>query len=320
MDALRCDICGGSLTMDISGEFAICDSCGMKYSKEHVKAKVQEIKGTVSVEGPVKVQSTDFEIQAGVLLKYHGEATDVVIPNSVTIIGVGAFSNCKGLTSVTIPDSVTIIDGSAFVDCTSLASVTIPNSVTCIGGYAFAHCNGLTSITIPGSVTHIGNNAFAYCSSLAEVTILGDALTFDYQEEISDDPFWGCPASMTIHASEEWKREHWNCTEYLKSYKPAPPPSSGSSSTEGCYIATAVYGSYDCPQVWTLRRYRDNRLAKHLLGRAFIHCYYAISPHLVRWFGKTKRFQSFWRWRLDNLVLRLKDTGVADTPYCDRKW
>ena len=30
----------------------------------------------------------------------------------------------------------------------------------------------------------------------------------------------------------------------------------------GCYIATAVYGSYDCPQVWTLRRYRDYTLAE----------------------------------------------------------
>ena len=26
---------------------------------------------------------------------------------------------------------------------------------------------------------------------------------------------------------------------------------------QGCYIATCVYGSYDCPQVWILRRYRD---------------------------------------------------------------
>ena len=29
-------------------------------------------------------------------------------------------------------------------------------------------------------------------------------------------------------------------------------PSSGP-----CYVATAVYGSYDCPEVWTLRRFRD---------------------------------------------------------------
>ena len=34
-------------------------------------------------------------------------------------------------------------------------------------------------------------------------------------------------------------------------------------SSGGCYVATAVYGSYDCPQVWTLRRYRDYTPQKH---------------------------------------------------------
>ena len=41
-------------------------------------------------------------------------------------------------------------------------------------------------------------------------------------------------------------------------------------STSGCYVATAVYGSYDCPQVWTLRRFRDDTLAETWYGRAFI--------------------------------------------------
>ena len=54
-----------------------------------------------------------------------------------------------------------------------------------------------------------------------------------------------------------------------------------------CYVATAVYGSYDCPEVWILRRYRDYTLAETWYGRAFIHTYYAISPTLVKWFGHT---------------------------------
>ena len=41
----------------------------------------------------------------------------------------------------------------------------------------------------------------------------------------------------------------------------------------GCYGVTAVYGSYDCLQVWTLRRYRDNDLAATWYGRMFIHTY-----------------------------------------------
>ena len=67
----------------------------------------------------------------------------------------------------------------------------------------------------------------------------------------------------------------------------------------GCYVATAVYGSYDCPQVWTLRRYRDDTLASTRRGRAFIRFYYAVSPTLVNWCGKRKWFQKFWKNKLD---------------------
>ena len=67
---------------------------------------------------------------------------------------------------------------------------------------------------------------------------------------------------------------------------PAAPPVAPKTSS-GCYVATCVYGSYDCPQVWTLRRYRDFELASTWYGRMFIHLYYAISPTIVKVFGKT---------------------------------
>lgn len=88
----------------------------------------------------------------------------------------------------------------------------------------------------------------------------------------------------------------------------------------GCYIATAVYGSYDCPQVWILRRFRDYRLAKTWYGRAFIRTYYSISPTLVKWFGKTHWFKRLWKYLLDTMVTRLKKEGFYDTPYNDRKF
>lgn len=88
----------------------------------------------------------------------------------------------------------------------------------------------------------------------------------------------------------------------------------------GCYVATAVYGSYDCPQVWTLRRYRDDTLAQSWYGRAFIHTYYAISPTLVKYFGQTKWFKKLWRGKLDRMVSELNKKGVQDTPYRDREW
>ncbi len=92
------------------------------------------------------------------------------------------------------------------------------------------------------------------------------------------------------------------------------------SDSQGCYVATCVYGSYDCPEVWTLRRFRDNTLAKSTGGRAFIRAYYAVSPALVRRFGRTAWIRRSWKSALDKLVRRLRANGVEDTPYCDRPW
>ena len=88
----------------------------------------------------------------------------------------------------------------------------------------------------------------------------------------------------------------------------------------GCYVATCVYGSYDCPEVWTLRRFRDNKLAETWYGRAFVKTYYSISPTLVKWFGHTEWFKRMWRGTLDRMVKNLQEQGFEDTPYNDRNW
>ena len=87
--------------------------------------------------------------------------------------------------------------------------------------------------------------------------------------------------------------------------------------SDGCYVATAVYGSYDCPQVWTLRRFRDDVLRKTWYGRSFIRTYYAISPTLVNWFGQTKWFNRFWRGKLDKTVAKLQRNGFSPASYED---
>lgn len=98
------------------------------------------------------------------------------------------------------------------------------------------------------------------------------------------------------------------------------PPAQAPQSSGGCYVATCVYGSYDCPQVWTLRRFRDNTLATTWYGRAFIRTYYAVSPTLVKWFGKTAWFRNLWKPKLDSIVENLNESGVEDTPYEDIHW
>ena len=86
----------------------------------------------------------------------------------------------------------------------------------------------------------------------------------------------------------------------------------------GCYIATSIYGSYDCPEVWTLRRYRDKVLDSTRRGRLFIRTYYKISPTAVKLFGNTKAFKAIFKPYLDRKVRKLKQDGFEDTPYKDK--
>ncbi len=139
-------------------------------------------------------------------MQFCDKLTSIIIPNTVTNIGRGAFANCSGLTSIIIPESVTSIGESAFSGCSNLIvtvsknnpayaseddvlfnkdktlliwyslkkaekEYTIPNGVTSIGNNAFSGCSSLTSIIIPDSVTSIEAWAFDRCSGLKSIII-----------------------------------------------------------------------------------------------------------------------------------------------------
>jgi hypothetical protein len=99
--------------------------------------------------------------------------TEIVIPDGVESIGVGAFSNCSSLTEIVIPDSVESIGDQAFRGCSSLTEIVIPDGVMSIGSYAFYYCSSLTSVVIGDSVTSIGYGAFQGCKNLQTVYYKG---------------------------------------------------------------------------------------------------------------------------------------------------
>ncbi len=113
---------------------------------------------------------------------------------------------------------------------------------------------------------------------------------------------------------------HYVAPEHVAPDIIAPVRKEFKTAKAGCYIATCVYGSYDCPEVWTLRRYRDSKLGASHGGRAFIRLYYAISPTLVKWFGNTNWFKKMWRGVLDKKVKKLQTQGYESTPYDDIDW
>ena len=136
----------------------------------------------------------DSVTSIGISAFLYSYITTITLPDSITSIGDAAFAR-SWIESIIIPDSVTNISSSAFAD-SALKSITIPDSITSIGDNAFNLCSDLTSITIPDSVKSIGNSAFYDCYNLVSITLPKDITKIDYST------FAGCMklTSITIPA------------------------------------------------------------------------------------------------------------------------
>ena len=193
----------------------------------------------------------------------------VVIPDSVTSIGKGAFASCTGLTSVSISDSVTIIGDNAFWSCTGLTSVSIGNGVTSIGDSAFFQCPGLTSIAvgsanttyssiggvlfnktattlltypngkqgsyaIPTSVTSIGAGAFQGCTGLTSVSIPNSVTS------IGEYAFDGCTGLTSVSIPDSVTIVGESAFSYCTGLASVSIPDSVTSIGYGAFFATGL--------------------------------------------------------------------------------
>lgn len=82
--------------------------------------------------------------------------------SGLTILRIGMFSDCVGLTSIIIPEGITTISTYAFRSCRGLSKLELPSTVTAIQGSTFTACTNLEYIKIyavtPPSLTN--SNAF----------------------------------------------------------------------------------------------------------------------------------------------------------------
>lgn len=117
------------------------------------------------------------------ITKYNGTDKDVAIPDKidgidVVEIGQGAFARNDTISSLIIPDTVTLINIEAFSTCPLLENVTLPQSLVTIAYSAFGMCQKLKEITFPSQVNIVGDNAFYGCTSLENITLSDNILYF----------------------------------------------------------------------------------------------------------------------------------------------
>lgn len=346
MKALQCEMCGSQDLVKDGGVF-VCQSCGTKYSVE--EAKKMMVEGTVDVKGTVKVDTSDelknlYEIARRakdaensdnaakyydmILIKDPGswEANYYVVyfksmGCKIAEIWSAASDmvNCQSSVVQLIKDNET----DETLQKAALEEISLRNTMisSMLFNAARSHYEGIDSSIKHNFIQEYCNNA----SSSAQIMyIFGDEVDAIFEGKYSDISISAWKSGIGIHKEYvkylENKEMNINLInsygdkirKYDSSYV------NPNVDTSACYVATAVYGSYDCPEVWTLRRFRDFTLDETWYGRLFIKAYYATSPTLVKYFGNVKLFKSQGKKLLDKWVAKLNSKGYESTPYKDK--
>ncbi len=347
MKALKCEMCGSNDVVKQDGLY-VCQNCGTKYTVE--EARKMMIEGTVDVQGTVKVDTSDelknlYEIARRAkdtdnsenALKYYDmilvkdpsswEANFYVVYfrsmscKIAEICSAGnSVSNCLETVielvknKVTDSNEQTKIISEIYTRCMIIANM--------LSSAAENHYNGI-DVSIRGNyVQEYVNNAAAAADIMY---VLGNVLEAKFADKYGIVAANAWEDGIKIHNGylkylvdkQSNQQAMISYGEKIKKFNPSYSLPEFNTSN-GCYVATAVYGSYNCPEVWTLRRFRDNTLDATWYGRAFIKTYYAISPTLVKWFGETDWFKKMWKTPLDKMVSSLRKKGIASTPYHDK--
>lgn len=144
--------------------------------------------------------------------------SSIVLPDSVTEIERNAFFE-TGLRNIQLPEKLTLIGGGAFCNCKNLKQVQLPPQLKELGEGAFFNCENLTQIQLPAQLNKLGTDAFRNCTSLDKIDIPA-GLT-----QIGPDTFCNTGlTSVTLHEGLT-KIEDWAFHDCLKLKKIRIPKS-----------------------------------------------------------------------------------------------
>ena len=100
--------------------------------------------------------------------------TKVTLPDSITLIGNGAFNGCTNLGSIVFGEGLTTVRYKAFANCTSLESVTFPDALRVLGNEALADCTSLKTVSFGKNLASLLSNCFDGCTLLESVNITAE--------------------------------------------------------------------------------------------------------------------------------------------------
>lgn len=189
---------------------------------------------------------------------YTGNA-GVALPESVTTIGVHAFSDTGVTGTLKLPEHLTEIDSLAFYHCRKLnGELKLPDTVKEIGGFAFNRCGFTGKLELPVSLENIGNDAFESCSGLT------GKLTFPSKmNEINFSIFHETGITeVVIPSSIKTVRDFAfdSCMNLKKVYLPTEIPKIYNRAFRGCDNVKFYYPAYKADWMTQTSKFLDSTL------------------------------------------------------------
>ena len=184
--------------------------------------KLEVIKGELLINtkdiNEIKIaQSLGIEVnpyditEEGELLSSYGnlllmsEDGTLTIPERVTKIGEGAFSNLEGLKTIIIPGTCKEIADNAFAYNPTLETVIMEDGVEKIGANAFRSCTNLTTVEMPDTITEVGSRCFRDDTNLGKVKLSNNL------KILKDQVFMACTKLNNIELSERLEQIDTEC-------------------------------------------------------------------------------------------------------------
>lgn len=343
MNELICEMCGSNNIVKQDGLY-ICQSCSTKYSVEEARRMMAG--ETVEVEGTVKIDSSSelanlYEIARRArdtnnsenALKYYDQ---ILVKDSNSWEAQFYVIYFRAMNSK-IAEIGTV--GSNMADSINSILDMVRNNVEFEEQYGVIQEIYVKTSELSNMLYSAAQSWYNELDIEIRSDFQNDYLNYVYPTAIImynlGDGLIGFGDNYTDLAIQSWKQgidinnnyvhllpnkdvHKATMEQYSNKIKAYQPEYEQPKTKDGCYVATSIYGSYDCPEVWTLRRYRDNKLKHSGLGKIFIKCYYATSPTIVKLFGNTKLFNSIFKPILDRFVNKLQDEGIESTFYLDK--
>ncbi len=303
----------------------------------NISSKVSDISSNAFLDCRKLVDKNGFIIFNNKLFGYYGNASKVIVPDGIEIIGSCAFISWdnNAIREIILPETVEYVEERAFSCCRNLEKIVMPTTMKSIDRDAFSHCEKLESVQIPEGIDTLPWDIFWGCNALTELIMPKSLKKMEYKA-ISE-----CPLLKQIELFDGLEEigggQFSECSNLREISIPATVSKIDECDLKGVQLNISKLGH--CFKIVLLHKWsgRDEQLLWSMLNNPSIETFNSIKTAAYkvalaeRLFPDYKEYGPYLKRNIlkaikdavdfddDELVDSLRTTGFVDSDKFDRE-